>query len=159
LTWLGGSPYFSGLHVNGKAIQADQFLGKELVIPQLGEASIATNTVPSPLQHSGRLQSILTTDGTIQLLIPESDEHALSIALRIAHDLDTYHKLDAAIATYADAQNHEALGSGNIILIGSPGAPFVRQILENGRTPVSVTREPPFTVTVNKQSWDEPSLG
>jgi hypothetical protein len=157
LAWIGDSPYFRGLYINGKEMRTDEFVQKDLVLSTAGEASIVATAPLSPLQHSGRLQSILTTNGTIQLFVPQDDDHALSIALRIAHDLDTYHKLDAVIATHMDAQND--LGSGNIILIGTTSDPFIRQILAKNETPVSVTQEPPYTVTVNGQSWNEASLG
>ncbi|TRM59420.1 hypothetical protein BD626DRAFT_572702 [Schizophyllum amplum] len=60
------------------------------------------NEDPYSPPHS-RVQSILsTTDGPIKLRVPYSAYHddqsaELNLALRIARDLDTYHKLDAEI--------------------------------------------------------------
>ncbi|KAL1730124.1 hypothetical protein EV714DRAFT_284474 [Schizophyllum commune] len=51
-------------------------------------------------RHPVRAQSILsTTHGPIKLSVPSLADGSpeLSLALRIAHDLDTYHKLDAEI--------------------------------------------------------------
>jgi hypothetical protein len=160
LAWLGSVPAFELLQINGEQVQTDKLGEQDFVVPKDPAASVESMEPSSP-QHSGRIQSILTTNGTIQIAIPSNEEHALSIALRIAHDLDTYHKLDAEIMTHADAQIRQdsgVLGSGNLILIGTPDEPFIREVLRKTMTPVRTTKGHD-TISINGMSWNEPSLG
>jgi hypothetical protein len=160
LALFGGVPAFELLHINGEQVQIDKLAEQGFVVPKDPAASVES-TEPSSPQHSGRIQSILTTSGTIQIAIPSSDEHALSIALRIAHDLDTYHKLDAEIMTHTDAEIRQGSGvlePGNLILIGTPNEPFIREVLKKSMTPVRTTKDH-GTISINGRSWNEPSLG
>jgi len=68
-------------------------------------------------------------------------KHATSIALRLAHALHIYHRLDAEIITEQEAlQRTEEKGwtSGNIVFIGSPRSYFAMQTVERGPTPISL---------------------
>jgi hypothetical protein len=96
----------------------------------------------TPSQPPGRLQTILTTPSTIPLIIPGSESastHAVSlgIAQRIAHDLDTYHKLDTVIVQGA----LEELGHAGFdaVLIGLPSDPAIRELIQSKRTPFSIS--------------------
>ncbi|KAL1669386.1 hypothetical protein GGF50DRAFT_123232 [Schizophyllum commune] len=81
-------------------------------------------------RHPVRAQSILsTTHGPIKLSVPSLADNTpeLSLALRIAHDLDTYHKLDAeTIEGRPDDR-------GNLVAIqvGKPRDAFYRLLRDN----------------------------
>jgi len=68
----------------------------------------------------------------------------MSIARRLANDLFTYFKLDADIAHEAEileARYDDAnarTGTGNIIVIGSPGGQYIRRCLAKGRTAFAI---------------------
>jgi hypothetical protein len=149
------------LSIDGTSIRSDQLSSNEIEVVKIdGTWKLQTHPSSGFLQRSGRLQSVLTTSGTITLMIPEHDEHTLSIALRIAHDLNLYHKLDAQIATHTEIAEQRIRSSpGNVFIIGRPSDSFIRDFLNEGPTPIKVSREFPHVVTVNGQSWDEPSLG
>ncbi|KAJ8507170.1 hypothetical protein ONZ45_g10429 [Pleurotus djamor] len=96
----------------------------------------------TPLLHCpGRAQRILSSAAPITLIIPEREQtHELSIALRIAHNLHTYHRLDSTIVSSNDALRLLEEGSihGNIIYLGMPFTPFARSILECSPAPFDV---------------------
>lgn len=80
-------------------------------------------------QPYGRAQAILNTDGIIDIVIPSLHHSSeLSAALRIIHNLRTYHLLDARIFS-----THEVGGSltcgGNMIVIGCADSLFVKDLL------------------------------
>jgi hypothetical protein len=71
------------------------------------------------IQPSGRLSLILSSKGPLLFVIPDEDSLSLSQALRLAHDLDTFHKLDVEILTDAEASGileDGSLGSSNIVI-------------------------------------------
>jgi hypothetical protein len=64
------------------------------------------------------------------------------VALRIAHDLNVYHRLDAEIILESEALlllNAGPWPDGNIVFIGSPSSKFVQTILDGRKTPFEVT--------------------
>lgn len=89
-------------------------------------------------------------------MVPDADVRARSIALRVAHDLFCYHRLDSEILSASEAENlmiqdHQA-PQGNIVYIGTPKTAFVRQILDPGRLTFTLSshdqlllREEPIT--------------
>lgn len=77
------------------------------------------------------MQNILQSSGPILLVIPdEAHSQEMSVALRIAHDLNTYHKLDANIITSSEAAA-ENLNQGNIIAIGNEASACMRGLMLN----------------------------
>ncbi|KAL1691452.1 hypothetical protein GGG16DRAFT_53664 [Schizophyllum commune] len=81
-------------------------------------------------RHPLRAQSILsTTNGPIKLLVPSLADGSpeLSLALRIAHDLDTYHKLDVEIIEGRPDDR------GNLVAIqvGKPSDAFYRLVRDD----------------------------
>jgi hypothetical protein len=93
----------------------------------------------SHIQSSGRIQNILKSSGTLQIVVPdENPSHELSLALRIAYNLNSYHRLDAEIIQSSHANQrlqNATLGSGNIIVVGDIQGQFTKQILSQHRTP------------------------
>ena len=78
-----------------------------------------------PRLSHGRIQNILDSTAPLKAIIPDPEKYprALSVALRIAHELDIYHKLDVEIIV--DKGNNNLLNSydliadgGNVIVIG-----------------------------------------
>lgn len=86
---------------------------------------------------------ILTSFGSFTIVTPSQTAH-LSTALRLAHDLDTYHKLDAEVIDADTAIQREVnalLGTGNLIVLGGVTNAFTRHILETGRTAIRLQGE------------------
>lgn len=73
------------------------------------------------------MQSLLASIGPLVLVVPHDDprSHEMSVALRIAHDLNTYHKFDASIVTNIDI---DVLNLGNIVVIGNGAASRVLEM-------------------------------
>jgi hypothetical protein len=100
--------------------------------------------MPSTIQYSGRLQTILSSAAPLLLVIPdEMPSQELSIALRAAQDLQSYHRIDTDIIFSAEALQrafNDRLGSGNIVVIGAPRYPFARWIVSGSldKTPFRV---------------------
>lgn len=111
---------------------------------------------------SGRLQSILTTDGPITIVVPTNyPARELGVALRVAHDLSNYHKLDANIITSSDAigAGAEDMKSGNIVAIGHASAsdlvPGSRGLpIEFDQKELRVSGR-----TINLPAIDQPGIG
>jgi hypothetical protein len=85
------------------------------------------------VQPTGRFQLILSSTAPLLLVVAGfALSRDLSIALRIAHDLHDYHRIDTEIISSAEAFDRVAdgkLGDGNIIIIGGVHLPFARWIL------------------------------
>ena len=73
-------------------------------------------------------------------MIPDGDGLSLSYALRLAHDLDTFHKLDVEILTDAEASGlleDGSLGSSNIVIFDGPKkTSFGRRLLGGSKHPL-----------------------
>ncbi|THH15894.1 hypothetical protein EW146_g4658 [Bondarzewia mesenterica] len=122
---------------------------------------------PIAFQPSGRLAMVLQSTGPLTLVVPNirASSRALSVAYRIAHDLDVYHKLDAEIVTDETALGRlekGELGPGNIVVVAATDSeelgPFARTILGQGRTVFSAG-EDGTTLKWRGRSLDEPSQG
>jgi hypothetical protein len=104
---------------------------------------------------------MLNTDGPLTLIYTTGDDHTLSIAQRIAHDLLLFHRLDTQLLTSAEAlvrKQKGTFGIGNIVVIGNPSSLDIRDLMSGGRTPV--TADPSNgRLTINGWSSDEPSTG
>lgn len=119
-----------------------------------------TETISKPFQASGRLQAVLSSAAPLLIIIPKyGPSREFSVALRIAHDLNTYHKLDSEILQSSDAlQNAKdgRLGHGNIVVIGDTQNPFTRWIL--GRKETSFELEG-SSLKLKGRIFVEPGLG
>lgn len=68
-------------------------------------------------------------------------DRAASIARRLANDLLTYFKLDADIVPETEVletQDDTHAGTGNIVVIGSPGGQYIRRCLAKRRTAFTI---------------------
>ena len=92
------------------------------------------------IQPSGRLSLILSSKGPLLFVIPDGDGLSLAYALRLAHDLDTFHKLDVEILTDTEASGlleDGSLGPSNIIIFdGVKKTSFGRRLLGGSKYPV-----------------------
>lgn len=79
------------------------------------------------------MQEILSSAAPLVLVVSDQpSSHSLSIALRIAHDLHTYHKLDSEIWRSSEAllrAEANRLGNGNIVIIGDVSPKFAQWTL------------------------------
>lgn len=91
---------------------------------------------------SGRLATILNSHEPFQIIVADEDASSgLSIALRIAHDLDVYHKLDCSILRMSETRSRHATGSfkrGNVIIAGLTHEQHVHYWLGLDNGPISV---------------------
>ncbi|KAI0781232.1 hypothetical protein BD413DRAFT_600635 [Trametes elegans] len=96
----------------------------------------ATAVVP----RTGRLANILLSNEPLIIVVPtKQPSRELSAALRIAHNLDVYHKLDAEIIDDKEASERLSEASqetGNAIFLGL-GA-FAKSVLAQGKTAFGV---------------------
>ena len=98
---------------------------------------------PKNLTHSSsRIQAILTSTMPIQIIIPhKGPTRERSAALRLAHTLNVYHKLDVDIVDSAEALKNIRDGTltpGNVIAIGDTETPLIRHLLAEKRTPFQI---------------------
>jgi hypothetical protein len=97
------------------------------------------------IQPPSRLQQILSSCGPIVFIVPDvadSPGRELSVALRIAHDMNVHHRLDAEIVLESEALPLLAAGpwsNGNIVYIGKPSSTFVRSVLAEKKTSFGFT--------------------
>jgi hypothetical protein len=87
------------------------------------------------IQPSGRLSLILSSKGPLLFVIPDEDDLSLSYALRLVHDLDTYHKLDVEILTDSEATGlleGGSLGPSNVVVFDGPKKTSLGQKLLGG---------------------------
>jgi hypothetical protein len=107
-------------------------------------------------QPHGRAQAILSADGGIDIVIPSLNHSPeLSVALRIAHSLRTFHLLDARISSASEVEGGRACG-GNMIVIGSTETLLVKDLLEHSQTEWSCEGG---TWVLNGKTFDRPSSG
>lgn len=96
------------------------------------------------IQPSGRLSLVLSSKGPLLFVIPDEDDPSLSHALRLAHDLDTFHKLDAEILTDTEANSlleGRSLGPSNIVIFdGVKKTSFGRRLLGGAKHPLVPSR-------------------
>lgn len=103
---------------------------------QASDAVDQTAGLPRP---PGRAQLILTSNAPLTIVVPLDAAHELSIALRIAHVLGVYHKLDTSIVTFSEyALTNSGTPPGNVVLIGNPATSAVEWLLQKGPTPWSL---------------------
>jgi hypothetical protein len=77
-------------------------------------------------------------------VIPDEDDLSLSYALRLAHDLDTFHKLDVEILTDTEAGGlleGGSLGPSNVVIFDGPKKTSLgRRLLGDSKHPPLPTR-------------------
>ncbi|KAI0798096.1 hypothetical protein C8Q75DRAFT_34633 [Abortiporus biennis] len=92
-----------------------------------------------PIRPSGRMSAILSSSAPLNIVISnKTNTRELSIALRIAHDLYLYHKLDSRIleAHTSSKEIEQSTLQGNLIVIGTGvNNLLVKNLLEKQQTP------------------------
>ncbi|KAH8829622.1 hypothetical protein DL96DRAFT_1792502 [Flagelloscypha sp. PMI_526] len=121
-TAVDGLTFPPGFDGQSSIITMVKINGKWQNVVEVDEQHIA----PLP---SSRIQSILNSNGPLRLIIDEKNPQSLDAALRIAHDLDVYHELDAEIVSSSDAVR---AGVGNIVFIGDSS--YAREVLAREQT-------------------------
>jgi hypothetical protein len=101
---------------------------------------------PREPQRSKNPYSILRSTGRFKIVVSGDLDCATSIARRLANDLFTYLKLDADIVHETEIivgpqSNTNALGTGNIVVIGSPSGQYIRQCLAKGMTTFTIAEK------------------
>ena len=106
------------------------------------------------------MQAVLSSEGPITIVFSRAeDKREFSLALRIAHILHSYHRLDSAIITEDEAlarTQSASWSSGNILLIGKPSSLFVKHILDQGASPVKVVGP---TVCISNRTFAKQDQG
>ncbi|KAG5718671.1 3',5'-cyclic-nucleotide phosphodiesterase [Termitomyces sp. T112] len=115
---------------------------------------------PQEKHPPARLQSILSSNGPISFIISnDTNSRELSIALRLAHDLQIFHRLDSGILRESEVQVHlqdGRLPSGNLVFIGKQSSAFPRTLLSEKRTPFEIKGN---VLELNGQVLDDPNTG
>ncbi|KAG2020554.1 hypothetical protein CC2G_005880 [Coprinopsis cinerea AmutBmut pab1-1] len=95
--------------------------------------------LPKASSIPSRLQAILTSPSPLTFIYSTPEE--LSLALRLIHDLQTYHNLDAELISSQEAIECHAQGtwgSGNIVVLGTPTSDIISLFLKERKTGFSV---------------------
>ncbi|KAF7311632.1 hypothetical protein MKEN_01066400 [Mycena kentingensis (nom. inval.)] len=112
------------------------------------DASIALH--PQPF---GRIQSFLSSSAPFQLVLLDAGH--LPFALRIAHDLYTYHRLDSEILVGADTM--QTAHNGNVLVIGETSSEVpVADLLQDHRTPFFVDDH---RIAIQETVFNQPGQG
>lgn len=107
-------------------------------------------------QPYGRAQAILSADRIIDIVIPSLHHSSeLSVALRITHNLRTYHLLDARILSAHEAENGLACG-GNMVVIGCADSLLVKDLLRRSQSEWS---HEGGAWVLNDKKFDNPTSG
>lgn len=128
------------------------------------------SSIPGLIQPPSRLGAILNSKGPLIIIIPGvsliTPSRALSIATRLAHDLDLYFKLDAEVISDSEAIERLDAGTigeskGNIVFIGLTGeGEFAKRILSEGKTVFSIdTAAEKPSLKLNGDTVQGPSKG
>ncbi|KAH7877813.1 uncharacterized protein C8R40DRAFT_1159305 [Lentinula edodes] len=154
------------LYIDGKQVVLDsrilemaQVIYFKAVGPKLWKLSDSRNT----LQLSGRMQTVLSSPNSVDhsefmgpaplvFVVPdavldlesgptETPSHAMSIALRLSHDLLVYHRLDSEIMINSEVniallkpEFASAFSKGNVIVVGNEAALELQTALHQGKT-------------------------
>ncbi|EAU88408.2 hypothetical protein CC1G_05174 [Coprinopsis cinerea okayama7 len=98
-----------------------------------------SNILQTPVLAIHGLQAILTSPSPLTFIYSTPEE--LSLALRLIHDLQTYHNLDAELISSQEAIECHAQGtwgSGNIVVLGTPTSDIISLFLKERKTGFSV---------------------
>ncbi|KAJ7702393.1 hypothetical protein B0H17DRAFT_923464 [Mycena rosella] len=108
-------------------------------------------------QASARIQSLLSTTAPFRLVVLDnSSSRDISLALRIAHDLNAYHRLDSELISGCTGMQDLGDGAGNILIIGDAGSPVLAKMLESSKTPFRVENN---RLAIRDTILNEPGLG
>ncbi|KAJ4501748.1 hypothetical protein C8R41DRAFT_862291 [Lentinula lateritia] len=151
------------LYIDGKQVTLDSSILETAQIiyfkaagPRLWKLSDSRNT----LQLSGRMQTVLSSSNSrddselmgpapLVFVVPDavldlesgSTSHAMSIALRLSHDLLLYHRLDSEIMINSEVniallkpEFASAFSKGNVIVVGNEAALELQTALHRGKT-------------------------
>ncbi|RPD65838.1 hypothetical protein L226DRAFT_566346 [Lentinus tigrinus ALCF2SS1-7] len=134
--------------VDGQTIELDQATWDlpDFTLALAQERGLWIPYAPSDIPvapSTGRVANFLTTSAPIIIVIPNrTSSRLLSAALRIAHALDVYHKLDAEIIEDGEAARRlkeGSLGSGNMVILNSGElSGFATTIMDKRQTPFGV---------------------
>jgi hypothetical protein len=106
------------------------------------------------------MQTVLATAAPLLLIVPDDiPAHELSIALRIAHDLNVYHKLDGEIIRSSEAMRRvkeNRLNIGNIVVIRDPQSSFSQWCFNQKTSVFDISTTPP---QLNGRPLNDPSQG
>jgi len=122
-----------------------------------GAAWEANTSQQSGRSHPrSRIQNILSSPDSIVFVVSDDTKsRGLSVALRLAHDLHVYHRLDSEIMAQSKAQvllETGGLPPGNLVYIGDPSSVFAQRILNKQETPFEVKGS---VLEVNGQALDD----
>jgi len=106
------------------------------------------------------MQTVLATAAPLLLVVPDDiPAHEFSIALRIAHDLNVYHKLDGEIIRSSEAMwrgKENRLSTGNIVVIRDPQSSFSQWCFNQKTSAFDISITPP---QLNGRPLENPSQG
>ncbi|KAF8502452.1 hypothetical protein JB92DRAFT_2740590 [Gautieria morchelliformis] len=145
------------------SIQVDEFSidGTTLPLPsaswvQRTEAGWRVLSHPPLIRPMGPISRILCSSSRLLIIIPSVDQHAQSIARRLAHSMLLNFRLDAEIITDMEAldKGKVYLGTGDLIVIGSNNK-FGNHILHSGPGIVKIY---PKEFIVHGKTFAESSL-
>ncbi|KZT20258.1 hypothetical protein NEOLEDRAFT_1165105 [Neolentinus lepideus HHB14362 ss-1] len=139
------------LVVNGISLLAPAEKGGDLRI------IVNKSLQPSP---SGRISTALSSKGPLLLAIPQSTpSRSLSIASRLAHALNLYHKLDAEIITNLEVMDRAERGTiegATLVVIGDASMEFTRWCLARQDTPFTIENG---SLRLQGRAFDQASTG
>jgi len=127
-----------------------------------GGVGRSPTSLKTPAQASARVQSFLSTAAPFRLVVLDnSSSRDVSLALRIAHDLNAYHRLDAEIILGYETFTERLVDStraatGNILIIGNTTSPSLASLLQNTQTPF---RSESNALVLKDAILDEAGLG
>ncbi|KAG7452898.1 uncharacterized protein BT62DRAFT_989922 [Guyanagaster necrorhizus] len=126
----------------------------EAVEPKVWKTSTQSGT-----QLSGRMQTVLSSNGPLVLVIPDDTDtyrQEFSVAQRIAHDLGLYHRLDTEIIRSSEASDAEFLSQGNIVAIGNEAS---ASFVVNEKIPFEAKTSQHLISYEPQQPLDGPEIG
>ncbi|KAK1229074.1 hypothetical protein PQX77_007890 [Marasmius sp. AFHP31] len=140
------------LRIPDDVVQSKQIVSFHAVDYKVWKVSSEQNAI----QRSGRVQTILSSDhAPLVFVIPDEDnERELSLSLRIAHDLQIYHRLDAEILL--DTEISDKVGLGNLVVIGKRAASTLGANFNQDQTGLDSKG---FEIKSPPGSLDAPGLG
>ncbi|KAF7322675.1 hypothetical protein HMN09_00046300 [Mycena chlorophos] len=135
------------LVIDGQIIDVDLGLHGPIFFERQARKSswkLADDLRAAVAQPSGRIQSFLSSPAPFRILVLDSaNSQHLLLALRIAHDLHAYHRLDSEIVLLEEHPHNAP--EGNVLVIGDTSSPALGELLKNSPTP--------FRVTTQQQRW------
>lgn len=107
------------------------------------------------MQSSGRMQLILESAAPLILVIPDENRiQELSAALRIAHDLHKFHRIDSEIVLSSEASKRihdNTMSQGNLVIVGDVDASLIQWCFSRQESLFRIDSHPP---TLNGQTLD-----